>query len=90
LMVELTGNQTLVLMVAILEGISRAAALKYSTNTEDADRLSRRALVTREKLIELIQAGDADAAEELYRKHLSEAGEVLAAGSAETVVDLFG
>jgi DNA-binding FadR family transcriptional regulator len=90
LMVELTGNQTLMLMVAILEGISRAAALKYSTDQAEGDRLSRRALVTRRKLIDLIEAGDADAAEELYRKHLSEAGDVLAGGNSKTVVDLFG
>jgi DNA-binding FadR family transcriptional regulator len=89
-MVELTGNQTMVLMVAILEKISRAAALKYTTDQAQRDRLSRRALVTRKKLIDLIEAGDADAAEELYRKHLTEAGEVLAAGNAKTVVDLFG
>jgi DNA-binding FadR family transcriptional regulator len=91
LMVELTGNQTLILLTAMLEHISRAAALSYTrrAHRDDDVRLARKAHRTRQKLIDLIRAGDADGAEELWRAHLTEAGRVLAAGSGETLVDLF-
>lgn len=92
LVVELTGNQTLVLITAMLEHISQAAALSYMgrPHADDADRLARKAHRTRQKLIDLIRAGDTDGAEDLWRTHLTEAGKVLAEGSGATVVDLFG
>jgi DNA-binding GntR family transcriptional regulator len=40
-------------------------------------------------LIELIRAGDADAAEELWREHLTEAGRVLTRGAGANLLDLF-
>jgi DNA-binding FadR family transcriptional regulator len=88
--VELTGNQTLILVVSILEGITRAVAVRYTTNPENAARLVGRAQAARERLIALIDAGDAEGAEDLWRKHLSEAGAVLVSGTGKTLVDLFG
>jgi hypothetical protein len=38
----------------------------------------------------LVRAGDADAAEDLWRSHLTEAGRVLSATAGGAVVDLFG
>lgn len=92
LVVDLTGNQTLVLITAMLEHISQAAALSYvgRPHADDADRLARKAHRTRQKLIDLVRAGDAEGAEDLWRTHLTEAGKVLAEGSGATVVDLFG
>jgi DNA-binding FadR family transcriptional regulator len=93
LLVELTDNQTLVLLTTMLEHISQAAALNYSRSPHQADdevRLRRKAHRTREKLIELIHAGDAEGAEDLWRTHLTEAGRVLSESSGGTVVDLFG
>jgi DNA-binding FadR family transcriptional regulator len=93
LLVELTDNQTLVLLTTMLEHISQAAALNYTRTPHRADdeaRLRRKAHRTREKLIELIHAGDAEGAEELWRTHLTEAGRVLSESSGATVVDLFG
>jgi len=92
LVVELTGNQTLVLLTAMLEHISLAAALSYvrRPHGDERDRLARKAHRTRQKLIDLIKAGDADGANELWRTHLTEAGKVLAEGTGGTVVDLFG
>jgi GntR family transcriptional repressor for pyruvate dehydrogenase complex len=90
LVVELTESQTLILLVAILEGIANAAAVRYTTDDASAERLTRRAVAARRRLIDLIEAGDADGAEDLWRRHLTEAGDVLAGGTGESVVDLFG
>jgi DNA-binding FadR family transcriptional regulator len=92
LVVELTGNQTLVLLTVMLEHIVQAAALNYTRTTpaEIGERLRRKAHRTRERLIELVRAGDADGAEDLWRTHLTEAGRVLAASGGGAVVDLFG
>jgi DNA-binding FadR family transcriptional regulator len=89
--VELTDNQTLILLTAMLEHISRAAAISYTSRpeTDDDRRLSRKAHRGRQKLIDLIRAGDGDAAEELWRTHLVEAGKALAAGTGEALVELF-
>ena len=93
LVVELTENQTLMLLTAMLEHITTAAAFSYvraANKSAEQSRLARKALRTRQKLIELIRAGDADGAEDLWRTHLVEAGRVLTERSGERVVDLFG
>ncbi len=76
----------------MLEHISQAAAISYlrRSQIEDDRRLSRKAQRTRQRLIDLIRAGDAEGAEELWRTHLTEAGKVLGEGAGGTVVDLFG
>jgi GntR family transcriptional regulator, transcriptional repressor for pyruvate dehydrogenase complex len=89
-MIELAGNQTLVLLTSMLEYIYRAATVHYvRTPHPDDERLNRKALKARATLIDLIRAGDADAAEALWRKHLTEAGRVVGA-DVTSVVDLFG
>ncbi len=71
LVVELTGNQTLCLLTAMLEHIGQAAALSYARRQhgDDDTRLARKAHRTRQKLIDLIKAGDAEGAEDLWRTH---------------------
>lgn len=89
-LVELAGNQTLVLLTSMFQRIYEAAtAHQARTPRPDDDRLDRRARRARAKLIELIRAGDADGAETLWRKHLAEAARGVGTGSA-SVVDLFG
>jgi GntR family transcriptional regulator, transcriptional repressor for pyruvate dehydrogenase complex len=89
-LIELAGNQTLVLLTSMLEYIYRAATVHYvRTPHPDHERLGRQAHRARAKLIELIRAGDADGAEDLWRRHLTEAGKVVGADGA-SVVDLFG
>jgi DNA-binding GntR family transcriptional regulator len=90
--VELTENQTMLLLTAMLEHITTAAAFSYvRAVTEPAQRarLARKAARTRQRLIELIRVGDADAAEDLWRNHLDEAGRVLAERADGRVFDLF-
>jgi DNA-binding FadR family transcriptional regulator len=91
LVIELTGNETLLLLTTMLEHISKAAALTFdrSHSAEDTFALSKKAHRTRARLIELIRAGDEDAAEDLWREHLTEAGRVLTKGVGTNVVDLF-
>jgi DNA-binding FadR family transcriptional regulator len=93
LVIELTGNETLLLLTTMLEHVSQAAAIKFDRlhplHEPDSYALSKKAHRTRARLIELIRDGDADAAEELWREHLTEAGRVLTRGDGANVVDLF-
>ena len=91
LVVELTENQTLVLLTTMLEHISQAAAMSYVRRPHDGEdeRLARKVRRTREKLIGLIKSGETEAAEQLWRIHLTEAGRVLSEGADTAVVDLF-
>jgi GntR family transcriptional repressor for pyruvate dehydrogenase complex len=92
LVVELAGNETLILLTSMLEHISSAAAVTFHRSHDEAAdrRLGRSARRTRQKLIDLIRAGDADGAEKLWRNHLTEAGRILIEGvPGRAVVDLF-
>lgn len=74
---DLAGNQTVALLARMIEAILDAADLQH-VNARLADegekRAARRAQRTHDKFIDLVQLGDAAGAEELWRKHLSEAG----------------
>ena len=59
LLVQLTENETLILLTTMLEAISDAATASYrQVPHEDDARLARKAHRTRLKLIELIEEGD--------------------------------
>jgi DNA-binding FadR family transcriptional regulator len=89
LLVELTENETLILLTTMLEAISDAATASYvKVPHEDDVRLARKALRTRMKLTELIENGDEVGAEELWRRHLTEAGKQLIGANGQTVVDI--
>lgn len=89
LLVALTENETMVVITSMLESISDAATVGYlaGPHTEDP-KIGRRVSRARRKLIELISAGEADAAEQLFRQHLAEAGQVLMAAQGGRVVDV--
>jgi DNA-binding FadR family transcriptional regulator len=89
LVVELTGNQTLILLTSMLERITREASVRYVVRWSEREDLVAAARRTRERLIELISAGDAEAAEDLWRRHLTDAGRHLVAGKGATVLDVF-
>lgn len=90
LLVRLTENETLILITTILESISDLATTKrMRTIHSDDDQLARKARRARQRLIDLIAAGDVDAAEDLWRRHLTEAGRALLGGGALKVIDLF-
>jgi GntR family transcriptional regulator, transcriptional repressor for pyruvate dehydrogenase complex len=91
---DLAGNQTIALFSRIIDAILDSADLQHVRSRladEGEIRAGRRAQRAHEKLIELIEAGDAPAAEALWRKHLSEAGRhVIATGEAKTALDVMG
>ena len=90
--VSLTENQTLVLVTGMLEYISERAGESYiqAGHRPEDERLARQGNRARAKLIELIRAGDADAAEDLWQRHLALAGKALMETNGKAVVDLFG
>jgi DNA-binding FadR family transcriptional regulator len=89
LMAELAGNKTLSLVVGMLHDIVETHADRVLEAHFDKKAI-RVGMRSQEKLVELIEAGDADAAEAHWREHVRKAGRaILAATGAKTVVDLF-
>jgi GntR family transcriptional regulator, transcriptional repressor for pyruvate dehydrogenase complex len=89
LLVQLTESETLILLTTMLESISDAATASYRKVVHEEDaRLARKAERTRLKVIELIEDGDEGGAEELWRKHLTEAGKVIMGANGQTLVDI--
>lgn len=89
LLVRLTRNETLILLTVMLEAISDAAQQSYLQTPHETDEiLGRRVTRTRHRLVDLIEAGDAEGAEDLWRRHLTDAGKLLAGEGGARVVDL--
>ncbi len=90
-LIELAGNKTLAvlgrLLLTIVESHNRATMAR----TEDAIEVARGASEFHGQLIDLIEAGDADAAVAHWRRHLDEAAEVaLQRLGPATIVDVLG
>ena len=89
LLVSLTENEPLILITAMLESISDAATVGYLAEPHvDGVSMARRAARTRVRIIDHVQAGEADKAEDLFRQHLTEAGKVLMTAQGQRVVDV--
>lgn len=89
LLVAMTENETLILVTAMLENISDAASASYVRVAHADDvKLAHKAHRTRTVLADLIETGDGDAAEELWRKHLTDAGHVLTTNQGSSVIDV--
>lgn len=94
LLVELTGNQTLVLLAEVLESIQEAAIARVA-RTEGAALAAHKgggSLKAHARLIELIRAGDSSEAEASWRRHLEDVGACLAQalGGPDAPLDLLG
>ena len=89
LVVELTGNQTLALLVGMLHDILEMhAATSLTSNMNLA--ATKRAVRSHEKLADLVEAGDAEAAEKHWQNHVRIAGQtVLSVAGRKSVIDLF-
>lgn len=90
LVIELAGNVTLRALSDVLRHIIELATERYA-DVRPNDRLESHEAGTRthEKLVRLIEAKDTEAAEALWRRHISETGTRLRkAGIADTVLDL--
>jgi DNA-binding FadR family transcriptional regulator len=91
LIVELAGNQTLVLLSTVLRHIIKKANAGYVA--ADPDSAARRAASrkghrTHARMVDLIEAGKAEEAEKLWARHLTAADDVVNAAGAKTVLDL--
>ena len=72
-LIDLTGNKPLILLMNMLTHIyeSHIATAALAANVQRFDTGARqRGLKVHEKLVALIEAGDADGAEAFWRKHL--------------------
>jgi DNA-binding FadR family transcriptional regulator len=91
LLVELTGNQTLFVLMGMLEHIIDLANLSVVESDLGSVRLetsTRRSQQAHTRVLELIEARDAEGAERVWRKHLGAAREYLLQGDAATVLEL--
>jgi GntR family transcriptional regulator, transcriptional repressor for pyruvate dehydrogenase complex len=89
-LVSLGGNQTLAIVAVMLDEIVVCAVTAVSKAGDVVGSLStrRRALRSQRRLLELIEAGDASAAEEHWRAHMTVVGRTMLGQQAEAVVEL--
>jgi DNA-binding FadR family transcriptional regulator len=87
---RLSGNKTLQIISAMLHHIiEKANRSLQPTKGDRAEGAVRRSAKTHRMVLDLIKAGDAEKAADLWRKHLQKAEEFVLAGSElSTVVDL--
>jgi DNA-binding FadR family transcriptional regulator len=89
LLVSLTANETLILVTMMIETICDAATASYERVKHAEDqKLAHQAHRTRTILADLIEEGNDVEAEELWRRHLTDAGRVLVTDQASSIVDL--
>lgn len=91
-MIELTGNETLILISGMLDGIVGGYQSEVVRMRKGAGPRSRRTtevgLRSQAKLVDLIEAGDGAGAEAHWRAHMENSARVwLAAGPGEAIVD---
>ncbi|MEX5635801.1 FadR/GntR family transcriptional regulator [Parafrankia sp. FMc2] len=89
-LVELAGNQTLGIVAEMLnEIVARAvAAVSQPEGGKDTTETRLRGLRSQARLAALVEAGDAAAAEEHWKEHMTIVGKVLLTQGARTVIDL--
>lgn len=90
-LIELTNNQTLIVLSGTLDGIVANFQSQVATRAEPDAKSRRNTLVglrSQEKLVGLIEAGDGAEAEAHWRRHMENAAKVwLHGGTGEAVVD---
>lgn len=89
-LVAMAGNETLAIVAEMLnEVVVRAVtAVSQSADGNGSTATRRRGVRSQERLVEMIEAGDADAAEAHWRAHMAVVGRVLLGQQAKTVIDL--
>ncbi|WP_280501175.1 FadR/GntR family transcriptional regulator [Nocardia farcinica] len=94
LLMERAGNKTLALLAGVLRevvSVHMDAAVRRSADHAEIVSRFRKTPRAFTKVVSLIEAGDADAAEQFWRGHLVKAGKNMPWGTlaTESVVDLF-
>ncbi|MET7731913.1 FCD domain-containing protein [Streptomyces sp. NPDC005402] len=91
LLVELTGNQTLILLCSMVRNIIDRANASYTASATDAETQKAQALKGHRahvRLVGLIEAGKADEAEKLWQRHISGADDVVNSAGPKTLLEL--
>jgi DNA-binding FadR family transcriptional regulator len=85
-LVALTGNQTLIIVSEMLGEVTMRA-MRAAVDRVDTEpvRTRRRAMRSQEKIVTLIDAGDADGAEAHWRNHLAAARRLLGRNASSVV-----
>jgi GntR family transcriptional regulator, transcriptional repressor for pyruvate dehydrogenase complex len=89
-LVAMAGNETLTIVAEMLNEVVARAVTEVSQVDGDGGsvRTRRRGVRSQERLASLVEAGEADAAEEHWRTHMAVVGRVMLGQRAKTVVDL--
>lgn len=89
-LVGMAGNQTLTIVAEMLNEVVARAVTIVSQTDEDGGSVATRKRGVRSQvhLVDLIEAGDADAAEAHWRTHMGVVGRVMLGQKARTVIDL--
>jgi DNA-binding FadR family transcriptional regulator len=89
-LVAMAGNETLIIVYEMLnEVVARAVtAVSRADSGSGSVATRRRGVRSQRRLVDLIEAGDAEAAEEHWRTHMAVVGRVMLGQQARTVVDL--
>lgn len=89
-LVGMAGNQTLLIVYEMLnEVVARAVtAVSQADGADGSVATRRRGVRSQRRLADLIESGDAEAAEEHWRTHMAVVGRVMLGQQAQTVVDL--
>jgi DNA-binding FadR family transcriptional regulator len=89
-LVALAGNQTLTIVAEMLnEVVVRAVtAVSRADGGTGSVAMRRRGVRSQQRLVDLVEAGEADAAEAHWRTHMTVVGRVALGQQARTVVDL--
>ena len=89
-LVSLAGNQTMSIVTEMLNEVVARAVTAVSRADDAVGSLAvrQRGIRSQERLLELIEAGDGEAAEQHWRSHMQVVGRVMLGQDASTVVDL--
>jgi DNA-binding FadR family transcriptional regulator len=89
-LVHMAGNQTLAVLAEMLDDVVARAVTAVSRDDSRADSAAtrRRGVRSQRRLADLIEAGEAEAAEEHWRTHMGVVGRVMLGQRARTVIDL--
>jgi GntR family transcriptional regulator, transcriptional repressor for pyruvate dehydrogenase complex len=93
LLIELTGNQTLLVLTGMIQRIIDLANWKVvesDAGTAAHAQATSRGLSAHHRVVDLVEAGDESGAAALWRRHLVEAREYLLKADVKTVLDLMG
>ncbi|WP_261555381.1 FadR/GntR family transcriptional regulator [Frankia tisae] len=93
LLIELTGNQTLQVLMRMIEHIVELAdrsRVQSDAGSPDLATAVARSRAAHARVVDLIEARDAERAERLWRRHLVAGRDYLERGDGTTVLDVFG